>query len=325
MKMKCVLTILMAIWNIVAFGQNYKTMVAKADAHYNKNEFAQSVIVYKEAFKIEQKNPGDLYNAACSAALSGDKKLAFKWLNLALKNGWTNVRHLKSDTDLNTLHGSKKWDKMVASMQHEVDKLEANYDKPLQAELLAINEDDQKYRLQINEIEKKYGNKSKEMLDLWKIIQEKDSVNLLKVSAILDKYGWVGPEKVGNQANQTLFLVIQHADLTTQKKYLPMMQEAVKNKKASGSSLALLEDRIALREDKRQTYGSQIGRDATTGKYYVLPLEDPDNVDKRRASVGLGLLADYVKRWEIEWNVDDYKRQLPEIEANEKKNKVSKQ
>lgn len=99
------------------------------------------------------------------------------------------------------------------------------------------------------------------------------------------------------------------------------MREAVKNKKASGSSLALLEDRVALGEGKRQIFGSQIGRDTETGKYFVLPLEDPDNVDKKRAEVGLGLLADYVKRWQIEWNVEEYKRQLPEIEAKEHKNK----
>ncbi len=46
---------------------------------------------------------------------------------------------------------------------------------------------------------------------------KKDSLNLQKISQILDKYGWVGAEKVGEKANQTLFLVIQHADLKTQK------------------------------------------------------------------------------------------------------------
>lgn len=47
---------------------------------------------------------------------------------------------------------------------------------------------------------------------------------------------------------------------------------------------------------------------------FVLPLEDPDNVDKRRAEVGLGPLADYVKQWNIVWDVEEYKKQLPELE-----------
>jgi hypothetical protein len=50
-----------------------------------------------------------------------------------------------------------------------------------------------------------------------------------------------------------------------------------------------------------------------------LPLEDPDNVDKRRAKMGLGSFADYVKRWDIVWNSEEYKKQLLLIEAKQKK------
>lgn len=93
-----------------------------------------------------------------------------------------------------------------------------------------------------------------------------------------------------------------------------MMREAVKNGKAQGSNLALLEDRVALGMGKKQIYGSQIGRDETTNLYYVSPLEDPDNVDKRRAEVGLGPLADYVSKWNIKWDVEQYKKDLPMLE-----------
>ena len=96
------------------------------------------------------------------------------------------------------------------------------------------------------------------------------------------------------------------------------MREAVKNGKAQGSSLALLEDRVAIGQGKRQIYGSQIGRDIQTLEYYVLPLEDPDNVDKRRAEVGLGPLADYVRNWNMTWDPEQYKKDLPAIEEKEK-------
>ena len=188
-------------------------------------------------------------------------------------------------------------------------------------QLDSIFDDDQKYRLQIDAIEKKFGWDSKEMKAHWKIINEKDSLNLLKIKAILDKYGWLGDDVISGKGNATLFLVIQHSNLATQEKYLPMMREAVKNNKAQGSSLALLEDRVALGEGKKQLYGSQIGRDTETQLYYVLPLEDPDNVDKRRAGVGLPPLADYVKRWQINWDVTKYKKELPALEAKEKKNR----
>jgi hypothetical protein len=137
-----------------------------------------------------------------------------------------------------------------------------------------------------------------------------DSVNLLKIKKIIDKYGWLGPETIGENGNATLFLVIQHADQKTQEKYLPIMRQAVKDKKALGSELALLEDRVALGQGKKQIYGSQIGGDP--GNYYVLPLEDPDNVDKRRAEVGLPPLYEYLKHYNIKWDVEQYKKDFPE-------------
>ncbi|MCK6692024.1 MAG: hypothetical protein L6Q97_07965, partial [Thermoanaerobaculia bacterium] len=153
-------------------------------------------------------------------------------LDLAFKNGYKNVRRLQTVTDLNALHDSPQWEKLVSAMQQELDRMEANLDKPLQVGLLQILEDDQKFRKQIGEIEKKYGFQSVEMQELWRKMAEMDSINLIKVTAILAQHGWVGADKVGAQANQALFLVIQHAGLYTQQKYLPLMREAVKHKLA---------------------------------------------------------------------------------------------
>lgn len=206
----------------------------------------------------------------------------------------------------------------IISTQFSFAQTAINLNKTLVAALDSIYTEDQNYRLQIDEIEKKYGWGSTEIKAHWKIIDEKDSVNLIKVKSILDKYGWLGADVVGKQGNLTLFLVIQHADQATQEKYLPVMREAVKNGKAQGSHLALLEDRVAIGQGKKQIYGSQIGTDMETKQYYVLPLSDPDNVDKRRTGVGLQPLAEYVQRWQIKWDIEQYKKDLPAIEAKEK-------
>ena len=200
----------------------------------------------------------------------------------------------------------------------ESDKPEAKLNLRLVQQLDSIFEDDQKYRMKLNEIEKKYGWESNEMKANWKAIIENDSVNLIKVKMILDNKGWLGEEIVGEKGSAALFLVIQHSNLATQERYLPLLRDAVKLGKASGSRLALLEDRVALRQGKKQIYGSQISRDEKTKLYYVSPLEDPDNVDKRRAEVGLQPIANYVIEWQIKWNVEQYKKELPKIEAKEK-------
>lgn len=294
--------------------QEYSKLISEAHKLYQAKDYKMSTDVYNKAFKIESENPSHLYNGACSASLAGNTSKAFKWLNLSIEKGWTNLKHLNSDTDLENLHSKKEWGKTIEKLDKKIALIEANYDKPLQAELLTILEEDQKYRMQMNEMQKKFGPDSKEMNDLWKITNQNDSINLLKVKKILDEKGWVGKDKVGAQANSALFLVIQHSDLETQKKYLPMMKEAVTKGNASPGSLALLIDRIEIREGRKQIYGSQIGINQKDKTYYILPLTDPDNVDKRRTEVGLGPISDYVKNWNLVWDVEKYKRELPELE-----------
>lgn len=308
--------------NIGAHAQNakYDSLVDEANKLYDAKAYFKSGQAYAKAFDA---NGGmafvnDRYNAACSWALAGNADSSFSQLfRIATKGNYTDLNHLVVDSDLESLHGDKRWGEVTALVKQNKDKAEANLNKPLVAMLDTIMQEDQGPRMQIDDIEKKYGRDSKEMKAHWKLIQEKDSINLIRVKDILDQYGWLGPDVIGREGNQTLFLVIQHADIETQEHYLPIMRDAVKNKKASSSSLALLEDRVALRTGKRQIYGSQIGR-FDDGKYYVQPLEDPDNVDKRRAEVGLPPLDTYVRNWQITWNVDDYKKQLPLIEVVEK-------
>jgi hypothetical protein len=58
--------------------------------------------------------------------------------------------------------------------------------------------------------------------------------------------------------------------------------------------VAYLTDRVLLHEGKPQEYGTQaIARD---GRFEPRKLRDPDQVDQRRASVGLGSLAGYLAR-----------------------------
>ncbi|MFN8268149.1 MAG: DUF6624 domain-containing protein [Chitinophagales bacterium] len=311
--MKSKLVFLAVFFCTFMYAQDYGKLVDEANALYDKKEYKQSLEKMRDAFKIKSDYDNDLYNGACIASLAGDKKLAFKWLYKALHLGWVEVKHIKVDTDLTNLHTSKKWNKLIFAMQKKKDKIEARYNKPLKEKLETILISDQGIRRDWDIIEKKYGVESTESDSIRKIAHTIDSINLIAIKEVLDKEGWLGADIVGKQGNMCLFLVIQHSDLQTQKKYLPMMREAVKNNKAKASSLALLEDRVALGEKKPQTYGSQIGYDKSTKKFYVLLLSDPDNVDKRRKKMGLGLLADYVKNWGIIWNVEDYKKELPRL------------
>ena len=295
--------------------------IRKADSLYEAKAYKSSAFMYNEAFKLLNGRAlhDDRYNAACSWALAGYTDSAFKHLLVVVeKGGYSNYQHISTDSDLNSLHGDKRWTYVLQTVKNNKEKVDAKLNRPLVARLDSVYAEDQAYRVQLEEIEKKYGWNSKEVKAQWKIISQKDSINLIKIKAILDRYGWLGPEVVGSQGNTTLFLVIQHSDLATQDKYLPMMRQAVKDGKARASSLALLEDRVAIGKGKRQIYGSQIGSDQETQTYYVMALDDPDHVDERRREAGLGPLAEYVSHWKIKWDVEQYKKDLPAIEKKQK-------
>jgi len=319
---KTILFFLSALTTQFSFGQNaeYSAFIKTADSLYKAKDYKNSALTYSKAFETLgwEGYLYDRYNAACSWALANIPDSAFFQLNkIATESNFKDYRHISIDPDLNSLHSDNRWTEVLNLIKQNKEKAEANLDKPLMAQLDSIFTEDQKYRLQIDEIEKEFGWDSKEMKAHWKIINEKDSINLIKIKNILDTKGWLGEDIVGEQGNTTLFLVIQHSDIETQEIYLPMMREAVKNSKAQASDLALLEDRVALTSGKKQIYGSQIGINPQTQLYYVSPLEDPDNVDKRRAEVGLQPMAEYVSNWQIKWDVEQYKKDLPTYEKLE--------
>ena len=190
-------------------------------------------------------------------------------------------------------------------------------------QLDTIHLNDQVYREQLDSIKEKYVNDSvqlkTQLKKQWKTINVIDSIYLIQVASIIDNYGLLGIDVVGDEVSETIFLVIQHADLRTQKQYLPFLQQAVKKGKTKTKYLAYLEDRIADREGRKQIYGTQLYCYAINDSCVVLPLEDPDNVDKRRTAIGLSSMENYLfDNFNKHWNVEQYKKDLPKIESLQK-------
>ena len=83
---------------------------------------------------------------------------------------------------------------------------------------------------------------------LWKRIGEQDRANQQRVTAIVDKYGWPKNSQVGQLAAMAAFLVVQHASLDVQLRYVAHLREATALGEASTQNLALLEDRLLIRQ-----------------------------------------------------------------------------
>ena len=123
-----------------------------------------------------------------------------------------------------------------------------------------------------------------------------DGENARRMTEILDEYGWPGWSLVGEDGALAAWVLIQHADLRLdlQNRGLELLEAAVAADDASPGDLAYLVDRVRVAEGRPQVYGTQIGAADENGNPTPrTPIEDPENVDARRAAVGLGTLAEY--------------------------------
>jgi hypothetical protein len=144
-------------------------------------------------------------------------------------------------------------------------------------------------------------------------IRHLDSINLLKIIPIIEKYGVLGYRDVGFIGNMAIVMTIQHADISVQEKYLPLFRFAIKEKRILPSNYAMLEDWVAIKNKRMQTYGTQVLKYGKR-KVELLPTIDVDNINKRRYSIGMTESIEvYLKRFGYIWNAEEYKKQLPEL------------
>lgn len=167
-----------------------------------------------------------------------------------------------------------------------------------------------------------YGAESKLVQEQQAIYERNHRINEKKVKNILDTYGWPTKEMAGEQGNWTICNVIQHSDNEVRIQYLPMMRQAVKDKKLEPRFLVRAEDRIATERGDLQIYGGQMKYYPETKSFNLWPVFEPENIDQRRTEIGLDSIAIFLKnRFNFEWNLDEQIKRTAEFERNRNKEK----
>ncbi|MBT6170778.1 MAG: hypothetical protein HOH98_08555 [Flavobacteriaceae bacterium] len=162
-----------------------------------------------------------------------------------------------------------------------------------------------------------YGAESELVKEQQAIYESNHIINEQKVKNILDKYGWPTKEMAGEQGNWTICNVIQHSDNEVRIQYLPIMRQAVRDKKLEPRFLVRAEDRIATERGDLQIYGGQMKYYPETKSFNLWPVFEPENIDKRRAEIGLDSIAIFLKnRFNFEWNLDEQIKRTAEFERN---------
>lgn len=127
---------------------------------------------------------------------------------------------------------------------------------------------------------------------------EADSINEIKAKAIINKYGYPGFSLVGDHSN-SFWAVVQHCDdnITFQEKILTLMKAKLKSGDVDKQNYAYLVDRVLVNKHQKQVYGTQVRTDLKTRQTTPFPIQRPQNVDKRRKSMGMEPLSEYLKKF----------------------------
>lgn len=299
-----------------SLSKEYSTWMEKGKTALGNKNYETCAACYKKAAQLHPSSYQSKYLTARCFALLGKTKKSHKYLTQAIRQDWEDVETwLERDAaDFEKLKKKKRcWKKI----EKEIVAQQKGLNMELRNELLAIEAEDQKYRSQMAALIKKGDPKIVDSPAFKKLEVQQAAIDkklLPQVENIIEKYGYPTQAMVGKQPRKTVFLVIQHADLEQQEKYLPLFQKAVKDGTLKFKTLALMIDRIEMAKGRPQIYGTQVKRNSETGEFYFYNILNERNLEKRRAAVGLPPIEDYAKRFGFEYKFIDQK--LPKKEFN---------
>lgn len=117
--------------------------------------------------------------------------------------------------------------------------------------------------------------------------------NATRLKEIIAAHGWPGRSLVGEEGAGAAWMILQHAigEPEFQRRGLVLLRKAARRDEVDALQVAMLEDRVRVFEGRPQRYGTQYDWDAN-GEISPYPIEDPEQVDQLRATVGLGPLAE---------------------------------
>lgn len=152
--------------------------------------------------------------------------------------------------------------------------------------ILKMAEQDQSLRMQWQE----KGQDS----DWTEKLKEIDEKHTRAMKNIVDDIGWPSISKVGSKASHAAWLLVQHVDqdVDFQKQCLESMK-AEADTEVSRRNIAYLTDRIRMNESRPQVYGTQyVKSESDPSLWEPYPVEDIENVDKRRKQMGMQSLQE---------------------------------
>lgn len=124
-------------------------------------------------------------------------------------------------------------------------------------------------------------------------MQDLHNKNAEVLDEIISHIGYPTVDKVGKEAAEAAWLIIQHAIARPDfmRTCMKLLENSAPETNAEKINMACLSDRIAVFEDRPQLYGTQFDWDEN-GQLSPNPCDHPDQVNERRTALGLNLLEE---------------------------------
>lgn len=250
---------------------DYWALMFHADSLFANGLYAEAKQVYDLAFTEDRYIlPSQLSTVARKMQDVGDDNAALKYLN----------HRVQMEKDFYENPSMYSFSQLKDTF--ELRQKALNYNLPLKEKLEWIFERDQYDRMIWSLTAQNHPEQTHRVDMLAARAWDTDSTNLIMVNEVLSESGFPRRSQVGELATIAVWSVFQHNDLEHQRLFLPQLEEAVSNGEIAPAYLAVLKDRIDIRDGRPQKYGSQ--RDAD-GK--LCPLLDASRVNEWRQEVGL--------------------------------------
>lgn len=184
--------------------------------------------------------------------------------------------------------------------------------------LVEVWHKDQHVRHQMQELTKAVSIDGKtELIDslitLSESVERIDNENIAVIDSLLQQ-GL--PKGLSEESYKTIWIVIDHASLEKQEQYISIIEKMSLEGLVDIDNYAIIFDRIAMKQNRPQRYGSQSVQFGSPGNMhlYIWPVENAESLDSLRATVGMGPISEYLEQLTESSGIDTKYEPLMTIE-----------
>lgn len=281
--------------------------IKKGDSCFFGRDYPESIAYYKKATDIQYDELICL-NQIQNYIANGQPASGLSELKIMADSGFYKIWIPNKEPQFNKLKSLTGFKAINTKLKNNFDQYVRNNHirRPaITKELMWLFYMDQYYQWQ-NSFKSRYKNAytdfSSKQIDSLK--NKEFHANVKRIKEIISKHGYLWNRDVGKEAAHAMWIIVQHADFDRpfQEEYLVQLKLAVDRNDAGPQDLAYLTDRVRKGKGEKQLYGTQMIYKTiadSTGhksiKTELWPVEDPEELDTRRKSVGLMPIAQYLE------------------------------